>query len=113
MGTKGTARLSRRNPGITGQNPWQPPKTEETDSHQLEHDAFFAGLREGRVINNGNYMANSTMMAILARMGAYTGQTLSWEEGINSRQDLSPSSYDWDGVPVEAEVAIPGVTKFA
>ncbi len=112
MGTKGTARLSRRNPGITGQNPWQPPKTEETDSHQLEHDAFFAGLREGRVINNDNYMANSTMMAIIARMSAYTGQSLTWEQAMKSKQELKPSRYDWNAEPPLAKVAIPGVTKF-
>jgi predicted dehydrogenase len=112
MGTKGTATLSRKNAGISGEFNWRPPAAEERDSHQLEHDAFFAALRGGEIINNGEYMAHSTMVAILARMGAYTGQTLSWEEGINSKQDLSPSSYDWDGVPVEAAVAIPGVTKF-
>jgi predicted dehydrogenase len=113
MGTKGEATLSRRNSGIIGEFNWQPPDVEERDSHQIEHDDFFAALRRGEIINNGHYMAHSTMVAILARMGAYTGQSLSWEQGINSKQDLSPSSYDWDGVPVEATVAIPGVTKFA
>ncbi|MEZ6076628.1 MAG: hypothetical protein R3C56_13495 [Pirellulaceae bacterium] len=48
-----------------------------------------------------------------ARMSSYTGQTLTWEQGIQSQQDLSPSSYSWDGIPTEAVVAIPGVTKFS
>ncbi len=112
MGTKGTATLSRRNLGISGEVNWKPDVTDETDSHQLEHDAFFAALRKGQILNNGDYMANSTMVAILARMTAYTGQTLSWEDGIGSKQDLSPSRYAWDGDPPEATVAIPGVTKF-
>ena len=89
-----------------------PAEKKETDSHQLEHDAFFAALREGRIINNGDYMAKSTMMAILARMTAYTGRTLSWDDGMNSQLDLSPASYQWDSDPPESSVAIPGVTKF-
>ncbi len=112
LGTKGTATLSRRNFGITGEVNWRPAENKETDSHQLEHDAFFTALREGRIINNGNYMAQSTMMAILARMTAYTGQTLSWDQGMNSKLDLSPASYEWDSDPPESTVAVPGVTKF-
>ena len=112
MGTKGTAALSRRKPGIFGENPWKPPRNREQDSHQLEHDAFFAALRKGRVINNGDYMAKSTMMAIIARMSAYTGKSLTWEQALNSTQELSPSDYTWDAKPPEAVVAIPGVTKF-
>ncbi len=111
IGTKGTADLGR-DARITGENPWQPPRRRERGSHQLEQDAFFAALREGRTINNTDYMAKSTMMAILARMSSYTGQTLTWEEGIQSQQDLSPSSYTWDGVPRKAVVALPGVTQF-
>ncbi len=112
MGTKGEATLSRRDSGIRGEFNWQPPDVEERDSHQIEHDDFFAALCAGEIINNGHYMAHSTMVAILARMGAYTGQTLTWDQGINSKLDLSPSSYDFNGVPVEATVAIPGTTKF-
>lgn len=112
MGTRGTATLSRRNPGITGENPWRSPRTPETSSHQLEQTAFLAALREGRVINNGEYMAKSTMMAILARMSAYTGRTLTWEEAMNSHEDLSPSGYSWQANPPAADVAIPGVKRF-
>lgn len=112
MGTKGTANLSRGHLGISGEVNWQPPEKKEKDSHQLEHDAFFAALRDGRIINNGDYMAKSTMMAILARLSAYTGQSLSWDEGFGSQWNLSPSEYTWDGEPPEASVAIPGETKF-
>jgi predicted dehydrogenase len=111
-GTKGVARFGRRRHTIEGENPWQSSSASETDSHQLEHDAFFAALREGQTINNGEYMAKSTMMAIMARMSAYTGQTLTWEQVMNSKLDLSPSAYSWDGTPPEASVAIPGVTPF-
>ncbi len=112
MGTKGTATLSRRGPRITGENEWSIDSSEEKSSHQLEHDAFFAALRQGKIINNGRYMAHSTLLAIMARMTAYTGQNLTWEQAMNSKQKLDPTSYTWDGQPPPAEVAIPGVTKF-
>ena len=111
IGTKGTAYLGR-NARITGATPWQPRRQQERRSHQLEQDAFFAALRGGSIINNTHYMAKSTMMAILARMSSYTGQTLAWDKGMHSQQHLSPSSYTWDGIPPDAVVAIPGVTEF-
>jgi hypothetical protein len=110
IGTKGVADLATLS--ITGENPWQASPAKERRSHQLEHDAFFAALRDGRVINNGDYMAKSTMMAIMSRMSAYTGQSLTWEQAMNSKEDLSPSSYAWDADPPKAEVAVPGVTQF-
>ena len=112
MGSRGTATISSRDISITGPDAWKPSRARERDSHQLEHDAFFAALRSGKPINNGVYMSQSTLMAILARMSAYTGQTLTWDQALNSRQDLSPSDYSWDAAPPPAVVAIPGVTPF-
>jgi predicted dehydrogenase len=112
MGTKGQANLSRRRAGITGENPWRFPDGEEKDSHQLEHDTFFAELRAGRIINNGEYMAKSTLIAVMDRMSAYTGQTLTWDQVMNSKEHLAPSAYTWDAEPPEAVVAVPGVTRF-
>jgi predicted dehydrogenase len=80
--------------------------------HQLEHDAFFAALRAGKIINNGDYMAKSTMMAIMARMSAYTGRQITWDQAMKSNEALDPSKLALDGVPPPAEVAIPGVTRF-
>jgi len=96
---------------ITGANPWQ-RKERPTVMHQLEHDAMYAALRKGQIINNGQYMAKSTMMAIMARMSAYTGKAVTWEQAMNSKEDLSPPSYDWNTPMPEPPVAVPGVTKF-
>ena len=59
------------------------------------------------------YMAKSTLLAIMGRMAAYTGQVITWEQALDSEEDLSPPRYDWD-VPLSVPpVAIPGQTKFA
>lgn len=112
FGTDGTASLAHRAPSISGKHPWKAPRAAEKDSHQLEHDAFFAALRAGRTINNGLYMAKSSLMAIMARMSSYTGQSLTWDQTLNSTEELKPTGYTWDAEPPAAKVAIPGVTKF-
>lgn len=87
--------------------------------YDLEHQALFAAIRAGKPINNGHYMAVSTMLAILGRMCTYSGQKITWEQAMNSDMDLSPASYSFDADPPTMPdaggkylVAVPGVTKY-
>ncbi len=80
--------------------------------YQTEHDELFASIRAGKPLNNGEYMARSTLLAIMGRMAAYTGQEITWDMAMNSREDLSPSRYDWDGTPPSSNIAVPGQTPF-
>lgn len=87
--------------------------------HQVEQDELFAAIRAGRVINNGDYMCQSTMVGILGRTVGYTGQQITWEQMKQSKLDLSPQRYAFDAEPPtrrDAEgkypVAMPGMTKF-
>ncbi|MBL8810123.1 MAG: Gfo/Idh/MocA family oxidoreductase [Planctomycetaceae bacterium] len=81
------------------------------DMYQIEHNELFAAIRAGKVINNGDYMCKSTLMAIAGRLAAYTGQRLTWDAVMKSTEDLSPKSYEWADNPVPP-VAIPGKTPF-
>jgi hypothetical protein len=47
----------------------------------------------------------------MGRMAAYTGQEITWEMALNSREDLSPPRYEWSRLPTPA-VAMPGMTRF-
>jgi predicted dehydrogenase len=114
LGTQGQAHLSERRRGLRIQSAslW----TFEGPSNQMyqtEHDDLFASIRRGTPINNGEYMAWSTLLAIMGRMAAYTGQEITWEMALNSRETLSPPRYDWEAPPPSAEVAVPGRTRFA
>ena len=80
--------------------------------YQTEHDELFAGIRAGRPLNNGEYMARSSLLAIMGRMAAYTGQAITWEQALNSRENLSPPSYAWDVRLPDPPVAVPGATPF-
>jgi predicted dehydrogenase len=81
------------------------------DMYQLEHNELFASIRAKNPINNGDYMSKSTMLAIAGRMAAYTGQKLTWDGVMNSKENLSPAAYEWAENPVPP-VAIPGKTPF-
>ena len=112
LGTQGTASLRERKNGarITGQNHWA--NREEGKLHyQVEHDELFASIRAGKPINNGEFMAKSTLLAIMGRMATYTGQEITWDMAWNSKEDLSPPAYEWGDLETPS-VAVPGVTKF-
>ncbi len=102
---------------ITGENPWV-CRVKSTSMYRNEHEALFSAIRSGNVINNGRYMAISSMLAVLGRMVNYTGQAMTWDQALNSTQDLSPAAYHWDADPPTLpdeqgryQVAVPGVTK--
>lgn len=111
FGTKGIAHLQSH--AIEGENAWRHrgKDDESDDMYQNEHDELFASIRKGEPIDNSDYMCKSTLMAIMARMAAYSGQTITWEQALNSQEDLRPASYDWTSIE-SPPVAIPGVTKF-
>jgi hypothetical protein len=110
MGTKGTCEVMKHT--ITGQNPWRyRANGGQEDMYQIEHNELFASIRAGTPINNGDYMTKSSLMAIMGRMATYTGQVITWEQALNSKEDLTPAKYEFGDSPVPP-VAKPGVTKF-
>ena len=110
LGTKGRAKVLKH--VIEGETPWKYSGPNPPSMYDVEHVELFAGIRNGKPINNGEYMSYSTMMAIMGREACYTGKTITWEDAINSDQDLSPAGYLWGDLETPA-VAIPGVTTFS
>jgi myo-inositol 2-dehydrogenase / D-chiro-inositol 1-dehydrogenase len=110
LGTKGQANLKESRFAIRGEKEWVRPGKDNV-FFQKEHDELFASIRSGKPINNGDYMAKSTLVAIMGRMAAYTGKQITWEMAMNSKENLSPAKYDWVSMP-EPQVAVPGVTQF-
>ena len=100
---------------IEGKNPYK--ATAGGNMYLLEHVALFEAIRGKRdYINNGVYMANSTLMAIMGRMAAYTGKFLTYDEVMKDETSLSPSGYTWDSTPPTLpdengryNIALPGV----
>ena len=62
--------------------------------YQNEHNELFASIRSGKPINDGEWMAHSTLMALMGRMAAYTGQEVTWEQALNSQDKIVPDQLD-------------------
>jgi predicted dehydrogenase len=113
MGTAGTCSVMKHK--ITGKKPWtHRPSSggKPDDMYQNEHDDLFASIRAGRPINDGEWMTTSTLLAIMGRLATYTGQVITWEKLLKSKEDLSPPKYDLKAKLKVAPVAMPGVTEF-
>jgi hypothetical protein len=41
-------------------------------------------------------------------MSAYTGKVVTWEEALNSQENLMPAKLDWDAPVSVPPVAMPG-----
>ena len=106
VGTKGVAFGYGE---IQGANPWK-FEGEEPNPYVVEHADLIAGIRSGKLLNEGKQIAESTMCAIVGRMSAYTGRAISWDWAMtSSKLDLSPKKYEFGPNPVDP-VAIPGHT---
>jgi predicted dehydrogenase len=95
---------------ITGAMKWR-YRGSESNMYQTEHDELFASIRSGKPVNTGTYAATSTLLAIMARMAAYTGEVITWDMALNSKENLAPAEYAWGDAP-QHPVAKPGTTKF-
>nr|WP_229238643.1 Gfo/Idh/MocA family oxidoreductase [Dyadobacter sp. Leaf189] len=114
LGTKGSAMVNcaRNVHEITGAKPWKYEGV-QNDMYQTEHNELFASIRSGKLINDGEFMAHSTLIAIMGRMAAYTGKRITWEDAMNSSEKLGPDAYSFDMKPPVVEVAKPGITAFS
>jgi len=112
IGSKGIFSAGRGpTPHITGETSWR-FRGRSRSMYQVEHNELFASIRAGQPINDGEWMAHSTLMAIMGRMAAYTGQVVTWEQALNSQESLVPEKLDWHMPIAVAPRAVPGVTPF-
>jgi myo-inositol 2-dehydrogenase / D-chiro-inositol 1-dehydrogenase len=103
---------------------WQPQNSDshQTNPYQIEHDRLFAGIRSGRPVNNGDYMAASTMTTVMGQLSCYTGKEVAWEEVQQSAFFYPPKPEDChDGMDAPVKpgpdgsypVLIPGRTRLS
>lgn len=109
QGTKGRAALLRHEV-VSGDTMWK-YRGDKPSMYDVEHVELFKAIRAGQTINNGVYMSYSTLLAIMGRMACYTGKEITWEDALNSQENLSPPKYEFGDIPVPT-VAMPGKTKF-
>jgi hypothetical protein len=110
VGTRGFAYTDGANGYIKGEKPFKYDK-ESPNPYVQEHKDLIASIVNGKPLNEGKRVAESTLTAIMGRMSAYTGRALSWDWVLNSSKlDLSPPQYELGDLPLRP-VAVPGKTK--
>ena len=116
-GTKGRCDLLRHT--IEGETNWRyaGPASNRFD---LEHVALFSAIRSGEPVNNGVYMARSSLLALMSTWCSHTGQAITWQEALGSTRQANPERYALDADPPTKPgpdgnypIAVPGVTKFS
>ena len=80
--------------------------------HQAEQNELFASIRTGRPINDGPRTARTSLMSIMGRMAAYTGQEITWDQAMHSQESLVPDRLDWTTKIDLTPIAMPGKTRF-
>jgi len=111
IGSKGTAQLQQHTITSEGKTWKHPGKHSLGPAYVREHIELYGAIRAGEVINDGERSAYSTLMGIMGREAAYTGQRITWKQMLESKQNLQPKEYAWGPNPVPT-AAIPGQTKF-
>ncbi len=109
-GTDGVCQTTSGRTRIRGRNEWA-FKGENGNPYVHEHTDLQKAIATGTRLNEAKQIAESTLTAIMGRMTAYTGKSLSWEQALNSTQDLLPATLAF-GPLATPEVAVPGQTAF-
>jgi predicted dehydrogenase len=91
---------------VTGGQNWR-LREQDVNPYQQEHTDLINSIRGGQPINEAQAIAESTLTGIMGRESAYSGQSIEWEQALNSKTRLGPEKYDFGKVPFP-EVPIPG-----
>lgn len=105
LGSKGNAKILRGTIDSEGET-WR-YRGRTPSMYVLEHEALYKSIREGNPINDGVYMTNSTLMAIMGREACYTGQEITREQLLADTTVLGPQTYEFGDVD-PGLIAMPG-----
>ena len=109
-GTKGVCIIGKgAAPFIKGETNWR-YRGEDNEMYKQEHMELFQSIRAGTPLNDP-WMCHSTMLGIMGRMAAYTGKRVTWEQVLNSKDDLAPDDLKWDSSFTPSPMPKPGVTQ--
>jgi predicted dehydrogenase len=96
---------------LPGGNSWR-FRGPDVNPYQQEHLDLINSIRAGQPLNEAQQTAEATLMGIMGRESAYSGQFVEWEQMLNSNQRLGPEQYEFGPLPFPA-VAIPGQYQLA
>jgi len=99
LGTKGSGDLATGLKDYKGKVIWKKNEKIIHNPYQIEHDKFFESILTGKLINDTEWGAKSTMTSIMGRMAAHSGQIIEWDAAIKSDISIVPQKLSWDAQP--------------
>ncbi|MFQ5929988.1 MAG: Gfo/Idh/MocA family protein [Acidobacteriota bacterium] len=111
IGTKGFSDCEGKIFSLDGKVVWEygsEKNKEDNSPYVQEHIDLVTAIRTGERINEAVNTAISTLTAVMARVSAYTGLEVTWDELKQSDMRLGPKEYAMGPVPIEASVPVPG-----
>jgi myo-inositol 2-dehydrogenase/D-chiro-inositol 1-dehydrogenase len=121
IGSKGTS-----DPGawIQPRGEKRQPAPKGQSGYVLEHRDLIKSMLEGKPLNEGQRVAESTLTAVMGRMSAYTGRKIWWDKeaakaggrpngptAMESKLDTFPKNLDLKGSLPEPPVPMPDVEE--
>ena len=87
--------------------------TKGINPYVQEHINFIDSIQgRGPYINQSIPIAESTLTCVMARESAYSGMAITWDQIMNSKQDLMPKEYGYDVKTEPTPLPVPGEYKF-
>ena len=86
----------------------KPTTRVSVDPYVQEHIDLVTAIRTGKVFNELENTAISTMIGIMGRISAYTGKETTYEEMMNSDLKLGPTVFAFGPVDIDKSVPIAG-----
>jgi myo-inositol 2-dehydrogenase/D-chiro-inositol 1-dehydrogenase len=87
-------------------------KGDTPSMYQNEHNELFKAIRDGELINDGDWMTQSVAMGLMGREAGYSGRTITWDEIMNSQKEIVPTDPKFGPRPAIV-IPQPGVYKFS
>jgi len=87
-------------------------KFKQHNPYVLEHVDLVNNIRSGKVVNNAEFTAISTMACIMAREAAYTGKLCTWDEMTQSDMNFMPADLSLRNMDMsKLTVPVPGASS--
>jgi myo-inositol 2-dehydrogenase / D-chiro-inositol 1-dehydrogenase len=114
LGTEGFTNCKDTIFDLSGKVVWkyqeqdQAPGKTKFNPYVQEHVDLVNAIRTNQPINETENLAHSTLIAIMGRTAAYTGNSVQWDELMDSNERLGPTEYAMGPVDIKAVVPVPG-----
>jgi len=91
MGTKGVCHWTACR--IEGETNWH-YEGEHNNPHTEEQKILIGSIREGKPVNHGDTMIDSTYVAIMGQIACYTGKPVTWKQMMDADFEFEPKLAD-------------------